>query len=180
MDFEEGERGDLRRRLAPSPSARGRACARALACLLVGGGAVALFRPAPARAEIDAHTVAAALPPETILGEWWTEKKDGKVRFQKRDDGTWIGILTYSSQSPPRKDTNNPDPGQRGRDVVGIVLIWNLRYDGKAFVDGRVYNPLDGKTYRASVTLIDGSTLTMRGYLGLSIFGSSETWTRVK
>jgi uncharacterized protein (DUF2147 family) len=51
-----------------------------------------------------------------------------------------------------------------------------LDYDG-----GTILDPGSGKVYSASMTLSpDGTTLTVRGYLGLSIFGASQTWTRVE
>ena len=43
---------------------------------------------------------------------------------------------------------------------------------------GRIYDPTSGKTYKGSVT-VSGDLLKLRGYVGISAFGRSETWTRV-
>ncbi len=131
----------------------------------------------PPRADaLDAKSAA----PEAILGEWWTEKKDGKVRFEKLKDGTYWGILSWSSANPPRKDEKNPDPKLRDRPLVGIVLIWNLKFQDGEFVDGKVYNPNEGKTYGMKIKVNGDGTLTIRGYAGIALFGQSQTWTRVK
>ena len=45
---------------------------------------------------------------------------------------------------------------------------------------GRIYNPEDGKTYKCKLTLKDDNTLTVRGYVGLTIFGKTQYWTRVR
>jgi len=43
---------------------------------------------------------------------------------------------------------------------------------------GWIYNPDDGNVYSATMTLADDGTLRVNGYVGLSLFGKSEVWTR--
>jgi uncharacterized protein (DUF2147 family) len=44
--------------------------------------------------------------------------------------------------------------------------------------EGHIYDPNNGKTYRCNLELIDQETLSVRGYVGISLFGRTEIWTR--
>jgi uncharacterized protein (DUF2147 family) len=113
-----------------------------------------------------------------IVGEWWTETKEGRIRFVRHRDGTYMGILTWSKN--PRPDTENDNPKLRKRSVVGIVLIWELHYEDGEYEDGYVYNPEDGNVYRIDVKVLSRDELEVRGYLGLSLFGETQVWTRYR
>ena len=49
--------------------------------------------------------------------------------------------------------------------------------DGR-WVGGRIYDPNSGKTYKGTIRQVDGNTLKFRGYVGISLFGRTETWKR--
>jgi uncharacterized protein (DUF2147 family) len=131
---------------------------------------------APALAEGEAHAADAPFPADSIVGEWWTEKKDGRIRFVKHDDGSYKGILTWGIR--PRKDQFNKDSTLRDRPVIGIVLMWHLVYENGEYGDGYLYNPEDGGTYRMKAWMTGRDSLKVRGYLGISLFGQTQTWTR--
>jgi uncharacterized protein (DUF2147 family) len=128
----------------------------------------------------EARPLAVKRPPESILGEWCTQKEEGRpparVKFVQSPDGTYMGILSWSAD--PKKDVNNKDPKLRDRPLVGIVLMWHLKYDDGEYVDGYVYNPEDGATYRTKAEVLGPETLKVRGYIGISLFGQSKTWSR--
>jgi uncharacterized protein (DUF2147 family) len=141
--------------------------------LMLGLGLFSLpAASAPASAAGD------SLGEENIIGEWWTEERDGRVAFFKAKTGTYTGRLTWSKK--PRKDVENEDPKLRTREVVGIILIWKLKYEDGEFVDGKVYNPEDGGIYSVEVESIDRNTIKVRGFVGISLLGQSQVWTRYR
>ncbi|HLK41534.1 MAG TPA: DUF2147 domain-containing protein [Polyangiaceae bacterium] len=135
---------------------------------------------APSPDEAAGQPLDTTFPPESILGEWCTQKEENRpparVNFVLAKNGSYMGILSWSSE--PRKDVHNKDPNLRDRSVVGIVLMWNLHYDDGEYVDGYVYNPEDGGTYRVKLELASPESLKVRGYLGISLLGQTKVWTR--
>lgn len=148
-------------------------------------GSLLVF-PASAK-DLDAPGVErldeAPRPGDGIVGEWLTEKKDGKVRFARQKDGTYWGILTWSADATekdgsPRKDAKNPDAKMRDRSIIGIVLVWDLRFKDGSYEGGHVYDPDSGKTYNLEAKVQSDGRLKIRGYAGLSLLGATEIWTR--
>ena len=137
------------------------------------------------RAEPSRGAPAAASRADVLLGEWWTDEREGRVSFTKDADGTFRGTTTCCipdkpSPERPAKDIHNPDPKLRGRSTVGIVIIWKLAYEDGKYSGGYVYNPRDGKTYRLAAEIIDADTIEVRGYLMIPLLGQSQIWKRAR
>lgn len=129
-------------------------------------------------------------PGDAILGFWNTKDRD--TRFDIYKCGTkYCGKISYMrhpNYSPtnkdglagrPRLDSHNPDPALRKRTILGLPLLEGFRYVGhNLWEGGKIYDPDDGEKYGCKIWLDGANRLKLRGYMGISLFGRTETWVR--
>jgi uncharacterized protein (DUF2147 family) len=84
-------------------------------------------------------------------------------------------------QGLPVIDLKNKDPALRGRPLLGLTILRDLRRtDENTWEDGRIYDPNDGEDYRARMSIADDGTLRVRIYEIFPLFGETHTWTRIR
>jgi|TARA_B110000116_G_scaffold230552_1_gene212983 uncharacterized protein (DUF2147 family) len=116
--------------------------------------------------------------PGDIIGLWDTG--DGAHVEMYERDGLYHGKFMHFYEEAPAGgvDAENPDPALRGRSLVGADFILNFTFDGEKWKDGRIYNPENGKQYKADLELKDG-VLKVRGWLGVRLLGRTVNWSRL-
>jgi uncharacterized protein (DUF2147 family) len=115
-----------------------------------------------------------------ILGNWLTEARDGIIQISLGAGATYEGRIVGGSH-PGRLDEKNSDPTQRSQPLRGQVILRNLRYDGDGrWSGGTIYEPDTGRTYKCLVELMAPDSLKVRGFIGISLLGKSQTWTRYR
>jgi uncharacterized protein (DUF2147 family) len=119
-------------------------------------------------------------------GVWLTGKKKAAVEIKpcEEDSGRLCGQLVwmqklYDDKGRLRLDWENPDKSKRREPMCGVEVLRGLEKNGEGEWQGEVYNPKDGKTYSGIVRPEDEERLNLRAYLGIELFGKSETWTRL-
>jgi len=131
-------------------------------------------------------TGAAAAQGTSPAGKWKTiDDKTGKpasIVEIAEVNGELQGKVT-TVFSPP-SDTPTPicdlcSGDRKNKPVIGMTIMWGLKRNGAAYSGGQILDPDNGKTYRCNVTLVDGGKkLEVRGYIGISLLGRTQTWLR--
>ena len=111
-------------------------------------------------------------------GDWKTP--DGSVvRVSECSDAFCMTIVKIAPTARGTTDQLNPDAALKGRPLCGARIGQGFRQEGGAATatGGHIYDPLSGKTYNAKLTW-KGDTLKLRGFVGVSMFGRTEVWTK--
>lgn len=126
-----------------------------------------------------------ASKPDDVVGKWRTANGKGVIEIYKSKNGTYEGrVLGGDPQkdkngNPVMTDVKNPDPNKRHLPTRGMVILTNFVFEDDEWIDGNVYNPEDGKDYSCKIWMDDYNTLNLRGYVGISLLGRTEKWTRI-
>lgn len=98
-------------------------------------------------------------------------------------DGQYVGVIRgIPADAGPQDSICTKCPGElKGQRIVGMQIMHNMRPTGNnEWGGGEILDPQSGKTYRAKMALADnGRKLVVRGYIGISLFGRSQTWLRL-
>ena len=125
-----------------------------------------------------------------ITGIWRTvDDKTGYVRahiqIEKQKDDTYSGKIIKDFAAPggtplticqkcPAPFSNKP--------IIGLTILQKLQLDPNNksnYINGEVLDPRGGKIYTGKAKLnASGNRLTLRGYIGISLIGRSQTWIR--
>nr|WP_315245645.1 DUF2147 domain-containing protein [uncultured Flavobacterium sp.] len=121
---------------------------------------------------------------KSIIGVWKSDKKDVRMEFFK--DGAnysakllWGNLVVEKDGITSKKDSKNPDVRLRTRNILGIISLTGLEWNGKEYTNGKIYDPPSGDTYTCKAWIENGK-LNLRGYLGISLLGKTVTWHRYK
>lgn len=125
---------------------------------------------------------------QNISGIWRhiddkTGASKAHIQIQKEEDGTFTGTIIKVTPMPgykpkeiciacPMPYTNKP--------ILGLEVLKGLKYDkNNSYSGGKILDPLTGKIYSMNAKLsAKGNRLQMRGYIGVSALGRSQTWVR--
>jgi uncharacterized protein (DUF2147 family) len=135
---------------------------------------------------ILALAVGAALggSPSAPLGRWKTYDDrtgalHGLVEITEENGALKGRILKSYDPLKPNPSCDLCEGERKGQPVLGMVFLWGLTRQGDEFKGGFILDPDNGKVYRAKVRVDEGGRkLLVRGFIGISLLGRTQTWLR--
>jgi uncharacterized protein (DUF2147 family) len=130
---------------------------------------------------------APAFDPSSAVGLWeQVDEKTGKpeswFKITERN-GVYQGNIVKMFFKPGEDENfvcDKCEGDEKGKPVLGLALIKGMQRNGTSYENGTIMDPRDGAVYRALMRLIeDGQKLEVRGYLGIALFGRTQTWNRL-
>jgi uncharacterized protein (DUF2147 family) len=123
---------------------------------------------------------------QTPVGIWQTiddhtQQPKALVQITQSSDGTLNGRVIKGlipNGSPDHRCTECTDE-RKDQKILGMTIIKDMKKDGDEWIGGNILDPANGKVYRCKMHLEDnGQKLVVRGYIGVSLLGRSQTWNR--
>jgi len=140
-------------------------------------GVFAVFFPTAARAQDLSPKL------QNAIGHWQVVNSDGTPGGQVETyvtNGKLFGRVTQVRPGRTPHDLCEKCIGDNKNQLIqGMVIMRNFHSDGDDWVEGTVVDPENGKEYKGKIWAVSKDELHMRGFVGISLFGRTETWTRI-
>ncbi|MXO05837.1 DUF2147 domain-containing protein [Flavobacterium sp. HBTb2-11-1] len=122
---------------------------------------------------------------QSVIGKWKTiDDETGEAKsiveiYEK--SGKIYGKVVDILREGHKKDVCvKCDGTEKNKPILGMVIMNGLKKDGSEYNGGTILDPTSGKKYKCYVTLESSDKLKLRGYVGISLMGRTQYWTRVK
>ena len=115
------------------------------------------------------------------IGRWKNE--DATFQIFENDGKLGAKIVALREPTTPegkeKTDIHNPDPSKRDRPILGLVFMSGFIKKGEVRWDnGTIYDPKSGNTYSCFMELEGPDKIKVRGFIGISLIGRTDIWTR--
>jgi uncharacterized protein (DUF2147 family) len=121
------------------------------------------------------------------VGYWQTIDDSTKqpksiVKITELPDHSFQGQIVKLYANPSKICTSCTD-ARKDQPLMGMKVIEGMRAAKSSHAlwnRGNILDPKNGKIYHCNLQLTDNNTkLVVRGYLGVPLFGRSQTWNKV-
>tara|TARA_R110001632_G_scaffold183431_1_gene303529 strand:- start:3561 stop:3998 length:438 start_codon:yes stop_codon:yes gene_type:complete len=122
---------------------------------------------------------------QTIFGTWnsfdeETNKIESIIEVYKKEGKAYAKII-FITDPEKRSATCTACKGKlKDTPILGMDILSGLEKDDDEWSGGRILDPKNGKEYKCYIKLKDDTTLKLRGYIGISLFGRTAIWKRAE
>ena len=121
---------------------------------------------------------------QTIFGKWKTVDdetgmENGIVEIYEKAGKVYGRIIEILEKEKKYFKCEMCEGEDKNKPVLGLVIIKGLKKKGDFYEGGKVTDPKNGKSYHCKMILEGKDKLIVRGYIGISLFGRSQTWFRI-
>ncbi len=121
----------------------------------------------------------------SVLGKWKTiDDATGKamsiVEIFEKSGKIYGRVLEIIDPKNRLLKCDNCDGDDKGKPILGLTVIKGLSADDDEYNGGKILDPKSGKLYKCYINLESEDKLKVRGYIGISLFGRTQYWHRVK
>jgi uncharacterized protein (DUF2147 family) len=122
---------------------------------------------------------------QSPVGTWTNEAKEAQFEIYEQGGKLFGKIVMLKEPNgkdgKPKTDTNNPEASKQSTPLVGMTFLKGFAPAGSGrWENGSIYDPKNGKTYKAWMQMSGNTKIEVRGFIGFSFVGRSQNWTRIK
>ncbi|HSZ51851.1 MAG TPA: DUF2147 domain-containing protein [Caulobacteraceae bacterium] len=124
----------------------------------------------------------AAESPQPVYGVWQSPSLGANIEITPCEGGAICGKLLSAKplkNNPELLDLHNKDPAKRQLTMIGQTVLEGFKGGPHKWTGGSVYNPVDGRHYSGTMSLVDNNHLKLKG-CALRFLCKSQTLTRVE
>jgi uncharacterized protein (DUF2147 family) len=122
---------------------------------------------------------------QSVVGKWKTiDDETGKaiavVEIYERGGKIFGKVHEIINPKDRNKVCSNCIGEDKDKPILGLTVIKGLLKDGSEYNSGKILDPKHGRLYQCFITLESKDKLKVRGYIGISLFGRTQYWHRIK
>lgn len=114
-------------------------------------------------------------------GYWLTENERAVIYVKNCDQGL-CGSIHWIIEGGMQFDEFNPDINRHQDPLCRRQIMSGFSQNAQnpnKWSGGEIYKADEGDTYDANLTVLSKDKMKLRGYIGISLLGKTQTWTRV-
>ena len=122
---------------------------------------------------------------QSPVGTWKTiDDETGKeksyVEIYEKDGKLYGKVSKILTKGKEDAKCDKCSGALKNKPIQGMVILYDLKKSGNEWTGGKILDPNSGKEYKATVKLNGKDKLDVRGYVGISLVGRTQTWIKVK